>query len=224
MSLREPGAAELFDRLREFSGFEEELALASGGAPQHAATVANEALARCLVEPGEDPGAWRERVAELALIERDRLLLELRRRSVGDEVRSRAGCPRCNASWQVRFRISELPIETRTAGAVSGVLPNGKTFRLRPLTAGDQAALLEAGGRCDRLSATLARSLVEFGGRPGPFDEEEIAGWEGRDRDAFGEKLDEANPDLDIRLRLTCESCGSEIEAPFDPESFFLPS
>jgi hypothetical protein len=226
--MRRPGpdtrsTAALGGRLRELSGYEEDLALQQPGG---AARLANEVLARCCVAPGKAPGPWRKRIRALPLIERDRLLLELRRRSLGDTVRCEVDCPTCGRASEVTFRISELPLAGLVAREVAGELADGTVFRLRPLTAGDQEDLHKNGAR-DRESevdATLACVLAQWGDCQGPFSPDDISAQPVHVREQLTEALDRANPAPDIRLSLRCNGCGRELGAPFDAESFFLPS
>lgn len=213
-------AAALVGCLRELSGYEEDLVLKPSGG---AARTANEVVARCCVEPGEDPGPWRERIRALPLIERDRLLLELRRSSLGDTVRSEVDCPACGRASEVVFRISDLPLAGPAAQEIAGELADGTVFRLRPLTAGDQEDLHEGRAR-DReieVDATLACVLTRLGERTHPFSPSDITAQPAHVRQQLTEALDGANADPDIRLSLQCNDCGRELEAPFDAESFF---
>lgn len=215
--------AALAEHLRELSGYEEDLVLKQPGA---AARTANEVVARCCVEPGEDPGPWRERIRALSLFERDRLLLSLRQRSIGDTVRSEVDCPACGRASEVAFRISELPLADLAAREIAGEFSNGLGFRLRPLTAGDQEDLHEgrASDRENEVDATLACVLLQLGERTELFSPGDISVQPVHVREQLIEALDRANPDPNIRLSLQCNDCGRELEAPFDAESFFLQS
>jgi len=210
-------AAALSGKLRELSGFEEDLV--ARWAP-NAARAANEALAHCLAPPGEDPGDLRDQVRALSVVDRDLLLLELRRRSVGDEVRSEVDCPACGSSSELAFRLSDLPSSTRPAATVEVELPNGRRLLLRPVTAGDQELLLDQDG--GSLVDVLALALTTLDGQA--LSREEIDGLGEEARTRLAEALDRANPDLDIRLSLRCCACGRELETAFDVEGFFLPS
>jgi len=211
------GSAALAGKLRELSGFEEELA--ARWAP-NAARAANEALASCLTPPGQDPGERRDIVRALPVVDRDLLLLELRRRSVGDEVRSEVDCPACGSSSELVFRLSELPSNTQRAVAVEVDLPEGGRVLLRPVTAGDQELLLDQGG--GSLADVLALLATTPDGEA--LSRDEIAALGEQARTKLAEALDRANPDLDIRLSLRCHACSRELETPLDVEGFFLPN
>jgi hypothetical protein len=154
------------------------------------------------------------------------VLLQLRQRSVGDTVRSEVDCPACGGTSEVAFRISDLPLTGLAAREIAGELADGVVFRLRPLTAGDQEDLHEgrARDRGGEMDAVLACVLSQLGERRGPFSAADIAAQPAEVRERLTEALDRANPDPDIRLSLQCNDCGCELEAPFDAESFFLPS
>src|SRR5205823_4715350 len=72
-------------RLRPLSGWEEEYVERHQEEP-NTARLCNEVLARCLVEPGQDPGEALDVVRNLLVAERDRELVELRRLSLGSEI------------------------------------------------------------------------------------------------------------------------------------------
>jgi hypothetical protein len=190
------------------------------------AALCNELIARCLVQPGADATAARARVRSLLVAERDAVLVTLRRLSLGDRVHSRLHCPTCKQAVDIDFNLSELPIALAEAPErVEVVLEGGLQVVLRLPTAGDQEELLDAGldGESQRRTFLLARILVRYGDREGPFDIEFTRGLPLRVRNAMEEAIERAASDLDLSMAVSCHGCGHAWSAPFDVPSFFLP-
>ena len=105
------------------------------------------------------------------------------------------------------------------------VLADGTRAVLRLPRAGDQEELFAAGleTESERRSWLLARVLVQYGERPGPFDLDFARGLAVGARNALEAALDAALPRLDLGMEVHCASCGHGFEAPFDVASFFLP-
>lgn len=220
----------LADELRAMTGHEEqlieELLAPLDGEPDTAA-VCNELLARCLGAPGADPRPARARIAALSVAERDLALIALRRRSFGDRVDMVVECPACAATNEVDFDLGQLelelaPIAERIGVALEGI---GEAV-LRVPTAGDQAELMASGITilARRRSWMLARVLVELGERRAPFSLDDVHGLSSRARRELEDALTAALPRLELGMDVRCHACTHEFAAPFEIESFFLPS
>lgn len=211
--------------LRPMTGYEEELVEERGGEANTAA-LCNEMLARCLVPPGADATAARARVRGLLVAERDAALVTLRRISLGDKVDARLACPACGRGHDVDFRLSDLPVAVPEAPAQLQVaLDGGVQATLRLATAGDQEELLDAGleSESQRRTFLLARTLVRYGEKEGPFDFAFTRALPMSVRNALEAALERATPDLDLSMGMQCQGCGHAWSAPFDVPSFFLP-
>lgn len=210
------------------TGYEEELVERRQDEPNTAA-LCNEILARCQVEPGADAAEALQRTRALLVAERDAALVELRRLSLGDRVETRAACPACGETSAVEFSLDALPLEPEPAPppgrTLEHVLADGTRAVLRLPRAGDQEELFAAGleTESERRSWLLARVLVQYGERPGPFDLDFARGLAVGARNALEAALDAALPRLDLGMEVHCASCGHGFEAPFDVASFFLP-
>ncbi|OJH34505.1 hypothetical protein [Cystobacter ferrugineus] len=211
--------------LRPMTGYEEEL-VEEHRDDANTAALCNELLARCLVPPGADATAARTRVRSLLVAERDAALVSLRRMSLGDKVSSRVSCPACGREVEIDFNLSALPLSVAEAPERVEVVVEGDIRAvLRLPTAGDQEELLSAGldGESLRRTFLLARTLVRFGDREGPFEPEFTRGLRLLVRNAMEEALERVMPDLDLSMGVTCHDCGHAWSAPFDVPSFFLP-
>lgn len=213
------------DDLRPLSGYEEEL-LERRGEEENTARLVGEILARCLLPPGTVPGAGeRRRIADLPVAERDRLLVELRRKSLGDRVETRVDCPSCGATSEVDFSLADLPLDfDPPPRRIEVKLPDGRVAVLRTTTAGDQEALLDLDteSRARRRSWLIARAVVRLGDRQGPFEAEEVHGWPSGVRQKLEHDLAEAAGDFDLRMAVHCAKCGEDFTAPFDVAAFFF--
>ncbi len=212
--------------LREMTGYEEEY-LEAHLAESNTAELVNQVLARCLVPPGEDPRAALQAVRDLPVAHRDATLLELRRRSLGKRVLSEVACPACGELNEVDFDLTEIPLEvTEAPETVECRLSDGRPAVLRLPNAGDQADLLAAGveSMAERRTWMLARVLRQLADAEGPFDESRAKALTTKVRRELEAALEEAVPDLDLRMGVVCQSCGHEFSSPFDVAGSFFSS
>lgn len=211
--------------LRPMTGYEEEI-VEERRDDANTAALCNELIARCLAPPGADATAARAQVRALLVAERDAALVTLRRISLGDTVSSRVRCPACRLVNEVDFRLSDLPISiTAAPERIEVNVDGGVQVTLRLPTAGDQEDLLDAGieGESQRRTFLLARTIVRFGDREGPFDVDLARGLPVAVRNALEAALEGATPDLDLSMAVLCHGCGHGWSALFDVPSFFLP-
>lgn len=212
--------------LRGMTGFEEEVVERRRG-DGNTAALCNEIVARCLVAPGADHAAALERVRHLPIGERDLALIAIRKASYGDRVECEVTCPACDKKTEVDFQLSALPLSLPAApGQIEAALPDGTRAVLRPPTAGDQEELLGAGleTESERRSFLLGRAVMRLGEREGPLGFAQARALPVAVRTAMERAIEAAIVDLDLRMSVTCLSCGHGFSSPFDVSSFFLPS
>jgi hypothetical protein len=154
-----------------------------------------------------DPGRTRAELAALGIGERDRLLLDLRERTFGPTLDCVAACGACGGSVEFRFSVAEARLPFAPRAATFSVESDGASRCFRLPTSADLAAVA---GRTDREAAAralLGRCLVE----PGPGDRltPDLA------RRA-AERMSQLDPQAEVRLDLSCPSCGHRWEAVFD--------
>lgn len=216
------GRTGLAARLRPISGFEEELIAASAGTANTAA-LCNEVLARCLVPAGHDAAAARTLVAALPLAERDGALVALRRISYGDRVVSEVTCPACDAVSEIDFDLAQLPLPEAPAPVRVTIEVGGQGVHARLPTAGDQAACIDAAANAaERRTALLVRVLEAVGDQAGPFDASAVRALPSALRMAVEQAIEDAMPDLDLAMDVTCSSCDAAFTAPIELASFFF--
>lgn len=211
--------------LRPMTGHEEEFVERRRNEP-NTARLCNELLARCLVPVGADATQELARIHSLQVAQRDAALLELRRMSLGDEVRTAVACPSCGRTVEVDFRLSQIPLPDLSGPASLDVpLGEGRQARLRLPTVADQEALLDTPLETEAEKRTwlLARVLLRYGDEQGPFSEAFTRALPMSVRAALERALEQALPDLDLSMAVSCQDCGHAFSAPFDIAAFFLP-
>ena len=134
-------------RLRPLTGREEEWLAGAQGVPS--ALKVTQVLSSCLVALDSEP-VTSDLVRRLLVGDRDFLMLQLRRLTLGDDVAAVVNCPACGAAMDVSFRASEVPVEHRPQSsadytvAVEASGNAGRPIRFRLPTGADQEAVLGA--------------------------------------------------------------------------------
>lgn len=203
-----------YAELRPLSGREEEWLASHPGIPS--AKAVTRLLSTCLVHLDGEPSSH-EQVQRLLVADRDYLMLQLRRLTLGDRFRVVMVCPTCGAKMDVDFDADEVPIERRPQTTSTYTLDLGseekrcRTVRFRLPTGGDQEAVL--GMNMDSaVDALLDRCLIDNGGTPLSFDE----------RNAVSDAMEGLAPEINLELELICPECGLAFVEPFDITTFFF--
>ena len=199
--------------LRSPTGREEEwLADHAGPIPPAVTTL----IAACLVEL-EGLTVDRAVARRLLVGDRDYLVLQLRKLSLGDAVQAVASCPACQEKLDIDFNIADIPIKERpgTASTYSVDLARrGRARRrvhFRLPTGADQEALAES-DPADPVEVLFRRCLVDDDG-------ERLSA---TDRAAVIDEIEAQSPEIDLELDLVCPACERSFILPFDTTSFFL--
>lgn len=170
------------------------------------------------------PGESTADLAQLTVGQRDRLLITLRMRLFGDELRGLDACPRCAARVETTHSAAELclPPIARDADVVEirGTESTGADFHLQ-LRLPTSADLLVIEGLSDPASRrqTLVRRCIvgdwnaaDDVAVDGPLTAELIS--------AAAQRFAEEDPQADIRFRLECHACGQTWSSRFDIVTF----
>ena len=191
------------------------------------ARVTTELLARCVraIGPGS-PGT--DDLRDLAVGDREFLLLKLRETSFGEALSFVVSCPRpaCGALMDLDLRIDEIPVVARSVGAshwlrVGGLDPVDVEFRIPSGRDQEAIASWAAGGahpdelRDRLLSACILRvASVEGGdGRAALADDA---------RRAVAEAIADRAPGVDTELELVCPECAQSFDVVLDPAALLL--
>lgn len=194
--------------LRPLTGADEEWLAGSIGVP--AAYAVSGLLASCIVSA--DGRAAGEVAGALLVGDRDYLMLELRRMTLGERLQAVVTCPACAKPMDIELGAAEVPVERPVAVAAEyEVECGGRAVRFRLPTGSDQEAVaampLEAA-----VDALLARCMVSDGGRALSAEE----------REAVIAAMETAAPRVEVDLDLTCPECSESFVMPFDTSAFFL--
>lgn len=192
--------------LRALTGAEEEWLAESPGVAS--AAKVTQVLCSCLAAvDGESVDA--ERVRRMLVGDRDYLMLQLRRLTLGDNVVAVIACPVCSAPMDAEFQVNEVPVERRPQTSTWYTCAGGVRFRLP--TGGDQESVLGLEpGEAER--ALLERCVSS---EPGL----ELTGAQ---REAIIAEMERQAPRVDPDLDLTCPACAHRFVAPFDTTAFFF--
>jgi hypothetical protein len=199
--------------LRPLTGQEEEWLAANPRIP--AALAVTHILTACLVRL-DDLTVTEELVRRLLVGDRDFLVLQLRRLTLGDDFQAVSACPFCNAKLDVSFKAREIPIEFRPQQAARSSIdftdprPAGRTVFFRLPTGADQEAAL--GVRSDPVKAILDRCIVDDSGGQLSAPEQE----------AVIEAMERIAPEIDVELDLSCPDCSKTFVAHIDTTAFFF--
>lgn len=214
MSQAEP--LDLGARLRELSGFDEDWLLTYGRRVVSVPAACHQLLARCLSGPDATPAEMLGRVRALDLAQRDWLLLELRRLSLGARIKGEVQCSGCGGAEEVEFAAGDLPLPPPARRQPFDVqLPSGNVARLRPLVAGDHEQFAAIAGLNDDAQMALALNWALVS------REREVEDLPGADRQALEQALAASVPE-ELRIDLECHGCGQPLVARFGACEFFL--
>jgi hypothetical protein len=197
--------------LRPLTGREEEWLTQHAGMPS--AHLATKLLSACFVRL-EDQPVNSEIIDKLLVGDRDYLILQLRRMTLGDRFAAVFSCPGCKRAMDVEFLAQDIAIEPRPQNAAAYTWALGdaqRVVRYRLPNGADQEAVADLSGG-DAVEALLARCVIDDGGAPLSLEE----------RAAVIAEMDRLAPQIDLELELNCPECGHSFTTPFDCTSFFF--
>lgn len=195
--------------LRPLSGREEEWLARHAG--MCSATRVSWLLNACVLSL-DDHAVTDELVRQLLIADRDYLILQLRRLTLGENIQAVIACPACNSKMDVNFPVSDVPVEVRPQASSSYKLQlQDRTVFFRLPTGGDQEAVVETETH-DPVAQLMKRCILDDGGRRMSSDEKE----------SLISLMEQLAPHLELELDLRCPECAHHFVAPFDTTAFFL--
>jgi uncharacterized protein (UPF0212 family) len=160
-----------------------------------------------------------EGLALLSIGRRDARLLTLRERIFGPQLIGLATCPGCGQRLELSFNVADIqvaPDPELTESLTLSVADYEVLFRLPNSL--DLAAVADQTDRASGRQRLLESCLmtVKKNGEESSGDQlpANVA-------DAVVERMAQADPQVDVRLALSCSSCGHQWQAAFDIVSFF---
>ncbi len=172
------------------------------------------------------PDASPESLAKLSIGRRDALLLALREWLFGSRLVSLAVCPNCSERLELIFELSEICAtaagdQPETLTVKSG----GYEARFRLPNSEDLEAVATGAG-CDAASASeslLSRCLLQTrrkGRNQSPTSVESVRDLPPTLIAAIAKKMEQADPQANVQLNLSCADCGHRWLAAFDIVSY----
>lgn len=225
--------------IRKMRGHEEALL---GDATLSAGRLATALIHGCLLRLGDLERPSAEVVAALYSADRNYLLVELRRISLGNELRESYVCPRCGAGVSVVQDLSQLEVRRLADGEQPGEIEfeledgyvdrQGATHRAVTLTLprGTDEDFVSPMVEQDPLRAAdalLLRCIRRFGELP----RAELEAYGAKilrdltigDRLRLRDVLDGQAPGVSFERSVPCGGCGTTFEGVMDVSGFFVP-
>ncbi len=173
-----------------------------------------ELLLRAANEPGRDPEP-----AQLSLGERDSRLLTLREWTFGADVAATSRCPKCQTEVELTFQINDLRVFSGQSPTGQSLCAGGYRMEFRLPTCGDLATASQGGASENALRRKLLETCVSLVERDGvDITSENLPE---AVLDSLSARMSELDPQAEVELDLSCESCGEWWKELFDVEPFF---
>lgn len=177
------------------------------------------------------PELTADQLAQLSLGERDGRLLDLRELTFGSQLVSLASCPACGEALEFSFRAEEIratsesekttePLGGCRQAALQTLTIVSKEFDVlfRLPNSLDLAAIAASHDADAGQQLLLQRCILEAR----QLDEEiNSSRLPAELLEAIALRMEEADPQANVQLNLSCLQCGHQWQAVFDIESFF---
>ena len=197
--------------LRAMTGYDEEWLAENAGLPS--AVLTTGLLNNCVQRVG-DRAATPELLGRLLVADRDYLMAQLRRLTMGDLIQAVVHCPACQHPMDLRFHADDLPVKSRpqqtpSYTVVVGAASKAVRFRLPTGTDQESVSALDAAAAVDLL---FERCVLEV--EAAPLSESERA-------EVIAE-MERVAPQLEIEMELSCPECSHHFLTPFDVPAYFV--
>lgn len=164
-------------------------------------------------------GTTREEAAELTIGQRDAILLELRERTFGSRLVAFATCPNCNEKLEMAFHVQDFTAgETVNSKEKLIVELDGFHVRFRVPNSTNLQALAgeqDLGAARKKLLSLCIQTAQKDNV---PIAPDQLPPHVVR---AIVEQMEQADPQANVFLSLSCPVCAHQWELPFDIGSFF---
>jgi hypothetical protein len=225
--------------IREITGLDEET-ISKAEIRQNIGKLITTLLASVTVRIGDvtpksigSRAKWEKIFRELPLGDRDKLMLEVRKHTNGDEIELDMKCPHCKSKIlhvvEIEQDIEERPLEV-DASAIPFELPKGiknkdgelcTTGTIRLPNGIDQEQLDTIARKNAGMANTtlLSRAIVSLDGF-GQVTMNTLRKMTVRDRDYLIKLLGESSYGPKFEISFPCPSCGEDLEAGVNPVNF----
>lgn len=201
------------------------------------AKVVETVLRMCVKRVGPHSTSGDRTLRDLPMGDRDFLLMEIRRVSMGDTLRALVTCEACKQKIQVTFNLDEIGVVRLGAGDYE-IHDNRLCFRVRSVTppvdalcrfpiGADQDGMIQAMDRnpTEAQYRLFAACLVEWNGQKGPFPPDFFDQKPVRVIDELTRQFVSRKPGPAFEQLVPCpgSGCGADIEFSFEGSDFFFP-
>lgn len=206
-----------------------------------AGRLVTEIIRSCLIRLGTIEDVTSQIVSELYTVDRNYLLLELRRITLGDHLPALYVCPRCSTEIPVVQDLSSIPVrrleEGQALADVTLQLEDGYIDRegalhteiVLALPRGADEEFVSSMAEKDPLRAQdvlLLRCIRRFGSLPGTAMEaygiKILRDLTMGDRQRLYQVLNSQMPGVDFQCLVRCSSCGTSFQGVMDVTNFFV--
>src|SRR6185295_7978853 len=173
-------------------------------------------LSSCAERIGPHP-ATPDTIRRLTVGDRDFLMLELRKMTLGKKVNATLICPNpdCGQKMDIAFSLDELPVKTHPLQSVYRF----ESWQFRLPQGSDQEALANLGDGRDEsrtmVHFLLSRCLVNA-------DRDDVKSLPESAVAALESAMERVAPKVEFQMDAACPECAHEFTSAFDPASFFL--
>jgi hypothetical protein len=165
-----------------------------------------------------NPTVGLDELLKLSIGERDAILLDLRERIFGPKIWGQANCPACNEHIEARFATTDIRFAPRAKplGELS-TSAAGLSLRFRLPCSQDLLSISDLQDKNAAYEQLLKRCIIEIRNSDGESVPEQIPPEVVK---AVVDGMDMADPQANIRIDLSCPSCGQKWLMIFDILSF----
>jgi hypothetical protein len=191
-------------------------------------------LGQCIKRIGPFTHINNKVLENLVLGDKDFLLLEIRRVSMGDTFKSNVTCASCKSDIEVTFHIDELEVIRANEGDYE-VIDGQRVFRvqneklkidavLRYPIGSDQEALVGVSDRnpVEANFKLYAECMLQWAGEEGPFRSTFFERMPVMILDEFEDLFTKAQPGPVFEQSVGCPSCSANIEFTFEGSDFLF--
>jgi hypothetical protein len=209
-------------------------AIARKEARANPSKVTDTILSQCIKRIGPFSNITSKVLDSLVLGDKDFLLLEIRRVSMGDTFKSNVTCASCKNDIEVTFHIDELEV-IRTGDNDVEVIDEERVFRiqdeklkidavLRYPLGSDQSALVGVADRnpVEANFKLYAECMLEWAGEKGPFRSTFFERMPVMVLDEFEDLFAKAQPGPVFEQSVGCPACAANIEFTFEGSDFLF--
>lgn len=158
-------------------------------------------------------------ITGMSIGKRDSFLLTLREITFGHLVLGLTRCPECSESLELDFEVDDLRSRSESnSESEKSISLSGYDLEIRPFNTYDLQSIVHSKDVSSARNELLRRCILRIQYQGKDFHPD---GLPSAVIDAVEGKLEEMDPQADVRLALSCPSCSCKWEAPFDIVSFF---